>query len=655
MSATFGWAVGHSGKIRRYNGSSWEAAIPAPTGSELLDVAIVAETDVWAVGTGGVILHHTSADPNNWQPVPIGSNEILVSISIPAANAGWIGGLDSALLQYDGNTWTNRNREVKPEALTSDILLGVDVLPNGNVWAVGGDLDNDSIILKREGSSWQADTNPTTLTLLDIDMSSDSEGWAVGGNFNSSGGVILKRTGGMWQVDATNPTTRTLTGIDIVSNSEVWAVGGDFENRRGGTNLATIVQYNGANWLTDSVPADAGVLYDLDMFNASTGFAVGEQNTILRYQGAGSWVKETLNSGGGTYQLAAVQMVSATEAWAVGVNESNTSLDSGLILHYQNNTWQPVTVSNTLLEGIELLDISMLSTSEGWAVGDNGVTLYYQNGTWQQINQFNSLYLFGVHLLNSTTGWIVGAGGAILQAGPINTNPKTYLPIVQRQPSPTPVPTLTSTPTLTPSPTPTPQPTPLVLYDHNFSNGAGDWLRGSTRGEDGGDCDSRHSNNRYILDIDFDSRYRCIRPAPERANYRYGTFETEAERTSGSNRVDYGLYINGSGGGEYYLFIVSPNNPCGWTFVKRQDGRDDDKRYGGCDNISSGTNRLRIQHLREGNNDRFTFFINGQEVGNYREPHNSTLNGEGTGVYAEARDDGDAEIRYSYFTVLSPP
>ena len=645
MTASFGWAVGHSGEIRRYNGSAWETAV-TPTTNELIDVAIVSATDVWAAGTGGTILHYTGGATNNWQAVSSGTTEILVTLSIPTANAGWSGGLDSALLEYNGSNWVTRNQEVKPEALTSDILLGVDVLSNGNVWATGGDLDNDSIILKREGGNWQIDTtNPATKTLNDIDLISDTEGWAVGGNFDGNGGVILKRSGGAWQIDATNPTTRTLTGVDIVTASEVWASGGDFKNRQGGTNLAAIIQYNGANWQANTVPVDAGVLYDLDMFNASTGFAVGEKNTILKYNGAGGWTKETLNTSGATYALAAVQMVSASEAWAVGVSENSGSSDTGLILHYQGGAWTPVAVSNSLLESTELLDISMISANEGWVVGENGVILYYGNGNWQEVTEFESLTLLGVQMGNSDTGWIVGAGGAILQAQEIRS--VAYLPLIRRDPTPT--------PTLVPTPTPTAPPLPAILYSHNFSNGSDGWPKGSSRGEAGGDCDSRHENNRYILDVDFDSRYRCVRPAPEKANYQYGVFETEAQRVSGSNEVDYGIYINGSGGGEYYLFSVSPNNPCGWSFVKREDSHDDLKRYGDCNNINSGTNILRIEHTRDGDDDVFDFFINDQKVGDYREPHHRALRGEGTGVYAEARDNDDAEIRYSYFEVLSPP
>ena len=146
-----------------------------------------------------------------------------------------------------------------------------------------------------------------------------------------------------------------------------------------------IVQYNGSAWQLNTIPDSASAIKDLDMFDSSTGWAVGAQNTLLRYTGGGTWQSESLDTGGLVYDLEKIQLVSATEAWAVGVSVNKKGLQTGLILHYQNNSWQPVPVANDKLIGTELRGLSMLSPDEGWAVGEHGEFLYYSAGTWQLV------------------------------------------------------------------------------------------------------------------------------------------------------------------------------------------------------------------------------------------------------------------------------
>ena len=90
-------------------------------------------------------------------------------------------------------------------------------------------------------------------------------------------------------------------------------------------------------------------------------------------------------------------MASANEGWAGGT--------LGLMLHYQNGTWTPISPNpaSFTIEGID-----MLNENEGWAVGYSGTILHYTNGTWTPQTSSTSNNLLNVHMLNSNEGWAVG-------------------------------------------------------------------------------------------------------------------------------------------------------------------------------------------------------------------------------------------------------
>lgn len=72
--------------------------------------------------------------------------------------------------------------------------------------------------------------------------------------------------------------------------------------------------------------------------------------------------------------LWSIAMASPEEGWIVGF----THQDAGLILHYQHGQWTSVpSPTHDPLEGITLV-----SPTEGWAVGSFGAILHYRNGTW---------------------------------------------------------------------------------------------------------------------------------------------------------------------------------------------------------------------------------------------------------------------------------
>lgn len=131
-----GWLVGGDA-IYRWSGSSWKLAESLPT-FWLQDVDMVTKDDVWVVGghllmsegtleNEGAIYHY---DGLTWTMTQTTTHP-LESVSMVAADDGWIVGEQGQMLYYDGDVWT---------ALVTSIdipLHEVQMLGPDEGWAVG--------------------------------------------------------------------------------------------------------------------------------------------------------------------------------------------------------------------------------------------------------------------------------------------------------------------------------------------------------------------------------------------------------------------------------------------------------------------------------------------------------------------------------------
>ncbi len=163
------------------------------TTSNLKGVWGTSETNVFAVGDNGTILHH---DGITWSSINSGIINNLKDVWGNTGKDVFVVGDDSTILHYNGTDWSHMNSGTK------DWLVGVWGSKGNDVFAVG----TVGSILHYDGSTWSSMNSGTTRILWDIWGSLATDVFAVGDN-----GVILHYDG------TPSPTTTTTAGSTTTS------------------------------------------------------------------------------------------------------------------------------------------------------------------------------------------------------------------------------------------------------------------------------------------------------------------------------------------------------------------------------------------------------------------------------------------------------
>ena len=186
--------------------------------------------------------------------------------------------------------------------------------------------------------------------------------------------------------------------------------------------------------------------------------------------------------------------------------------------------------------------------------------------------------------------------------------------------------------------------TTVLAYNENFDSGE-PWIEFNVNG-----CNARNQNGQYWIELDSTDR-TCLPPAqnenkPESPYRTYGEFQVDVYHSEGESEAWYGLFINGAGGSDYYLFRVQPNEGnCSsggdWELIRRKDNNQTLLASGAChpsikrgyDNTSANT--LKISHENDRN---LSVFVNGTLLGVVQEDTVNHLTDTGTGLFSESRN-----------------
>jgi hypothetical protein len=111
---------------------------------------------------------------------------------------------------------------------------------------------------------------------------------------------------------------------------------------------------------------------------------------------------------GSDTELHDISMVSPTEGWAVGFAipaDDPNNTPTAVLMHYTRGVW--TRVQTAIHERVS--SVSMVSATDGWAVGEDGLVLHFDGKTWKQTASIASP-LERVQMVSATDGWAIGDG-----------------------------------------------------------------------------------------------------------------------------------------------------------------------------------------------------------------------------------------------------
>ena len=436
LNPNIGWAVGGDcdiyaafvypcqGFALYWDGARWRQVVVPPASGTLTSVFIVAQNDVWAVGTRPdnvfgmpTVLHWDGTSWVQVQTVSLSNVQDLYDIFfLPGGTDGWavgtsdpLGATPTNVLRWSGMWPTGAFSAYLPALGTPDILRSVNLLSGTQGWIVGDATvaPDDPSIFKWDGAGWiDVVTDPAlapppgTGDLLSVYPVSSSDAWAVGAQNAANQGTIIRWNGASWTGPLAAPTANIdYRSVHMVNSNYGWIAG----QKNPTTNEGLLLRWNGVAWS----PVRSGVTENLnDVFMLSggaQGAAVGDAETIIHWDGS-TWFTETSPT---STNLNAVTMVASNQGWAVGA--------AGMIFKY-DGTWSHY---ETLPGSVDLFGIHMRSDTDGWIVGDSPGALFpptilrWNGATWTAVTPSGVALgetLYAVDTLSATESWAVGSG-----------------------------------------------------------------------------------------------------------------------------------------------------------------------------------------------------------------------------------------------------
>ena len=307
---------------------------PSDTSQELRSVSFVSETEGWAAGANGALLHTTNGG-DTWSAVSTGADptKAFGKVRFLNKNAGFV---------------------------ASPFLAG-RTLNSGANWTVASLPTRVSVAVNVSHN----DFLPQFPELF----------WTCGDGFLSTSSTT---TGGMVAIYNVS-STGTLS------------------------EAASIVSF-----------ASSSLKYlDMHILDSSGGWVVGASGLIATIT-LSNPLPVRFQTSGTTQQLNAVQMLNFSSGWAVG--------NGGTILKYMGDgRW----ISQPSGTTANLRDVYFLDSNRGWAVGDGGAIVGTTDGgtTWTLEVSGVSADLRSVHAASSNVVFAVGGGGIILKRGEAISGP----------------------------------------------------------------------------------------------------------------------------------------------------------------------------------------------------------------------------------------
>lgn len=283
---------------QKCSADGWCSEEPVPMeATQLNRVWGSSDSDVWAVGSVGVVVHFTGM---RWSLVDAMTSQNLVALWGSGASDLWTAG-GSALLHGNGTSFISTLPPALPAIFS---LWGAN---KSDIWAFAGSPFSGAFFWHYDGAAWQKGTFSTSSTILGLWGSSPSDIWGVGAL-----GQMLHYQGGVWD-SAKSGTVNDLNDIWGESPGNIWAVG----------NAGTVLHFDGTTW--QPVPSGTSAsLRGIYGFAKGALWIVGDRGTLLRWDGHSLLPIQS----GTTQALRGIWGSDEKNLWAVG---------DAVILRYQPN------------------------------------------------------------------------------------------------------------------------------------------------------------------------------------------------------------------------------------------------------------------------------------------------------------------------------
>jgi hypothetical protein len=334
---------------------------PLSAGSPLFAIRGRSETDIWAVGAGGVALHW---DGQCWARSATGRTEELRGIWPTSGQTWWAVGENGLLLQWDGSHWTAGK-------LGGAMLRDIEGSSGTSAFAVG---DGGSV-LAFDGQQWSAQDAGLSRNLNSVWPVSSGEAWAF-----AEDGSIFHGVNGAWTQDPFSPKRSTpfVSAVGLADGG-ILAVGMGSLVRREGT------AWTQSDFATSTTPLN-GVWHDSNLT-----WIVGPPSAIYLADGS-------TESSGTPRVLNAVWSL-GEKAWAVG--------EAGAIVQRSESRWSEV--PGGVARGVRGL---WLASDGLWAAGESGLLMRRVDGLWRSVpppasDTFEDIWASGDLLL------VLGSGGKV--------------------------------------------------------------------------------------------------------------------------------------------------------------------------------------------------------------------------------------------------
>ncbi|MBN1875102.1 MAG: hypothetical protein JXA33_12790 [Anaerolineae bacterium] len=288
VNSSLGWAVGEEGTIRvSYNGGkTWS---PQSSGSlqNLRDAHFVNSMVGWVVGDGGTILH-TNDGGLTWIRQTSNTSIDLSAVSFANGLYGWVAGRSSTILHTTsgGLSW-----HIQTPPATGHTCASISVVDFWDInqgwlacWASAHCTDPGGGVhaTVNGGNTWVYQSTGDLHYTTGVDFLSATSGWAAGYRYlgdnayatsifhTTNGGNLWMETGSLSGFSSKVDFTDSTYGWVIVNYDGSGYISRIFASKDSGVTWTA--QYNASLQLTD-----------IHMLNARTGWAVGENGTILSY------------------------------------------------------------------------------------------------------------------------------------------------------------------------------------------------------------------------------------------------------------------------------------------------------------------------------------------------------------------------------------